>query len=180
MVMRRSVLGILPLFLTLLSSSSAGAQNLSAVPACPEGNLLARKLPVSWQEARRELSLLTDETLAPEGAMWDSPPAVILDTGAATVTWDLGVVTNLRFLRWLIREPVVEAGEGRTDTLDRIWPPDDWASRAAIPDDAWRTAAVALTPSGSHVPPDPWAGGWRLNAGPSVRLESAGRDRAGK
>ncbi len=69
---------------------------LSLVPACPEGNLLAHKLPVNWQEVRRELSLLTDETLAPEGAMWDSPPAVILDTGASTVTWDLGQVTNLR------------------------------------------------------------------------------------
>jgi hypothetical protein len=51
---------------------------------------------VTWQEVRRELSLLTDETVAPEGAMWDSQPAVILDTGASTVTWDLGAVTNLR------------------------------------------------------------------------------------
>src|ERR1039457_1315999 len=94
--MRRLVLGILPLLLTLTSPSLARAQNLSLVPACPEGNLLAHKLPVSWQEVRREMSLLTDETLAPEGAMWDAPPAVILDTGASTVTWDLGQVTNLR------------------------------------------------------------------------------------
>ena len=94
--MRRSVLGTLPLLFILFSSSLARAQNLSAVPACPEGNLLAGKLPVTWQEARRELRLLTDETIAPEGAMWDAPPAVIFDTGAATVTWDLGAVTNLR------------------------------------------------------------------------------------
>ena len=46
-----------------------------------------------------------------------------------------GVVTNLRFLRWLVRQPVVLDGEARTDTLDRIWPPDDWAARAGIPDD---------------------------------------------
>ena len=45
--------------------------------------------------------------------------------------------TNLRFLRWLVRQPVVRDGEARTDTLDRIWPPDDWAERAAIPAEAW-------------------------------------------
>ena len=56
----------------------------------------------------------------------------------------LGVVTNLRFLRWLVRQPVVLAGEARTDTLDRIWPPDDWAERAAVPEDAWRRPPRAL------------------------------------
>ncbi len=94
--MRRLVLGLLPLFVTLTSPLPAGAQNLSPVPACPEGNLLAHKLPVKWQDVRRELSLLTDEQVTPEGSMWDSAPAVILDTGASTVTWDLGQVTNLR------------------------------------------------------------------------------------
>jgi hypothetical protein len=94
--MRRLVPGILPLLLALSAPSLALAQNLSQAPACPEGNLLAHKLPVSWQEVRRELSLLTDETIAPDGAMWDAPPAVILETAAATVTWDLGTVTNVR------------------------------------------------------------------------------------
>jgi len=94
--MRRLFLGILPILFALSVPSLAMAQNLSQLPACPEGNLLAHKKPVSWQEVRRELSLLTDETIAPEGSMWDSQPAVILDTAAATVTWDLGEVTNLR------------------------------------------------------------------------------------
>ncbi len=44
-------------------------------------------------------------------------------TLALDETLVLGVVTNLRFLRWLVRQPVVLAGEARTDTLDRIWPP---------------------------------------------------------
>ena len=35
-------------------------------------------------------------------------------------------------------------GDVRTDTLDRIWPPDDWAERTAIPADAWAAAAAAL------------------------------------
>jgi acetyl-CoA/propionyl-CoA carboxylase biotin carboxyl carrier protein len=86
----------------------------------------------------------------------------------------LGLTTNLRFLRWLVREPVVRDGLARTDTLDRVWPPDDWTERAVVPDDAWRTAAAALadvTPAGA------WSGGWRLNAAPSVRLEAAGQTR---
>src|SRR5512143_2522820 len=49
----------------------------------------------------------------------------------------LGLVTNLRFLRWLVREPAVRDGQVRTDTLERIWPPDDWATRTTLPDAAW-------------------------------------------
>jgi hypothetical protein len=94
--MRRYVSGALPLLFSLCLSFQARAQNLSPVPACPEGNLLAHKMPVTWQEVRRDLGLLTDESVAPEGAMWDSQPAVIFDTAAATVTWDLGAVTLLR------------------------------------------------------------------------------------
>jgi acetyl/propionyl-CoA carboxylase alpha subunit len=71
----------------------------------------------------------------------------------------LGVTTNLRFLRWLVREPAVRDGQARIDTLDRIWPPDDWASRAELPAAAWATAARALG-----------AGGWRLNGPARARL----------
>ena len=96
--------------------------------------------------------------------------------GALDATVVLGVVTNLRFLRWLVRQPVVLAGEARTDTLDRIWPPDDWSARAEIPDDAWRTAAASLAAVGE--PADPWAGGWRLNAAPTLALAADGQVRS--
>jgi hypothetical protein len=88
--------GLLALLLLGFGASPAWAQNISPIPACPEGNLLANKKPIQWQEVRRELSLLTDESIAPEGAQWDSQPAVIFDTGAATATWDLGEVTLVR------------------------------------------------------------------------------------
>ena len=65
-------------------------------------------------------------------------------TRALDATVVLGLTTNLRFLRWLVREPVVRDGQARTDTLDRIWPPDDWTQRARIPDAAWSAAASAL------------------------------------
>ena len=101
---------------------------------------------------------------------WGPDRAKALDRLEAALddTLVLGVVTNLRFLRWLVRQPVVRAGEARTDTLDRIWPPDDWADRAAIPADAWAASARALTTD--LDPHDDWGGGWRLNASRSVRL----------
>jgi acetyl-CoA/propionyl-CoA carboxylase biotin carboxyl carrier protein len=79
----------------------------------------------------------------------------------------LGLVTNLRFLRWLVREPVVRDGEARIDTLDRIWPPDDWADRTRVPDAVWATAARLLA---EDTTPSPWAGGWRLNGAPRIRI----------
>ncbi|HEY7525004.1 MAG TPA: biotin carboxylase N-terminal domain-containing protein [Candidatus Limnocylindrales bacterium] len=82
----------------------------------------------------------------------------------------LGLVTNLRFLRWLVREPVVRSGEARIDTLDRIWPPDDWDRRVGPPADAWSTAALALRRSESD--------GWRLNSAPRIRLATDGDERS--
>ncbi len=88
----------------------------------------------------------------------------------------LGIVTNLRFLRWLVRQPVVLDGQARTDVLHRIWPPDGWAAMTAIPEDAWAGAAAMLVDDPD--PSDPWAGGWRLNASRSVRVASNGTTRS--
>jgi len=109
---------------------------------------------------------------------WGPDRAAALDRlqGALDGTVVLGVVTNLRFLRWLVRQPVVRAGEARTDTLDRIWPPDDWTERVAIPAEAWATAARALTADAD--PRDDWGGGWRLNAALTVRLTAEGDERS--
>jgi len=90
-------------------------------------------------------------------------------TAALDETVVLGLTTNLRFLRWLVRQQVVRDGEARIDTLERIWPPDDWARRTALPPDAWAAAAAALY-DGEGL--DPWRGGWRLNDSPSLRLDS--------
>jgi acetyl-CoA/propionyl-CoA carboxylase biotin carboxyl carrier protein len=91
-------------------------------------------------------------------------------TAALGDTLVLGLTTNLRFLCWLVRAPAVRDGQMRIDALDRIWPPDDWAVRAAIPDGAWQAAGQALAPAG-------WLGGWRLNGPPRVRLASDGEAR---
>jgi acetyl-CoA/propionyl-CoA carboxylase biotin carboxyl carrier protein len=91
-------------------------------------------------------------------------------TTALDDTTVLGLTTNLRFLRWLVRQPVVEAGDARIDTLDRIWPPDDWPERATIPAAAWQLAAEALAVDGSQD-------GWRLNAARTIRLEAEDEER---
>jgi acetyl-CoA/propionyl-CoA carboxylase biotin carboxyl carrier protein len=95
-------------------------------------------------------------------------------TAALDETSVLGLITNLRFLRWLVRQPVVRDGQARIDTLDRIWLPDDWAERAAVPPKAWATAAHLLQPTGD----DPWAGGWRVNARSAIRIESEAESRS--
>ena len=109
----------------------------------------------------------------------DRPAALARLTEALDTTVVLGLVTNLRFLRWLVRQEVVRDGAARTDTLDRIWPPDDWAALTAIPDEAWALAGAALTEdaAGPATEADPWAGSWRLNGPSSVRLEAEGVDR---
>jgi acetyl-CoA/propionyl-CoA carboxylase biotin carboxyl carrier protein len=91
-------------------------------------------------------------------------------TKALDATLVLGLTTNLRFLRWLVRQQAVRDGQMRIDTLPRIWPPDDWATRADVPDEAWQAAGAALAGEG-------WLGGWRLNAPPRIRLASEGEER---
>ncbi|HTK44834.1 MAG TPA: biotin carboxylase N-terminal domain-containing protein [Patescibacteria group bacterium] len=91
-------------------------------------------------------------------------------TAALDDTTVLGLTTNLRFLRWLVRSPALRDGQMRIDTLDRIWPPDGWDERSASPDAAWRAAARGLAGTG-------WQGGWRLNAPARVRLTAEGETR---
>ncbi|HEY4228094.1 MAG TPA: biotin carboxylase N-terminal domain-containing protein [Candidatus Limnocylindrales bacterium] len=92
-------------------------------------------------------------------------------TVALDTTVVLGLTTNLRFLRWLVREPAVREGQMRIDSLPRIWPPDNWAARAKAPDAAWQAAGRALVGSG-------WLGGWRLNGASRLRLASEGEERS--
>jgi acetyl-CoA/propionyl-CoA carboxylase biotin carboxyl carrier protein len=106
----------------------------------------------------------------------DRPTALERLARALDETIVLGVITNLRFLRWLVRHPVVLDGQARTDTLDRIWPPDDWAAKTAIPESAWSEAARALATTEAEAG-DPWAGGWRLNGAYTARVEADGEVR---
>ncbi|MBA3687264.1 MAG: excisionase family DNA-binding protein [Chloroflexi bacterium] len=82
----------------------------------------------------------------------------------------LGVRTNLRFLRWLLDQPVMRDGEVRIDTLARLRsaPPPE------VSDRAWSAAATALGTAGRH---DPWGGGWRAAAPAAVRMRHGDKER---
>ena len=82
----------------------------------------------------------------------------------------LGVRTNLRVLRWLVDQPAFSDGQLRTDTLSTI----DLPGPILPPETAWEAAAAALIEPGAG----PWAGGWRLNAPPAIRLAHADTERA--
>jgi len=92
-------------------------------------------------------------------AAWGPDRRTALERLAAALgeTIVLGLTTNLRFLRWLVRQPAVVRGHARIDTLDAIWPPRD--GDPAMPDAAWAEAARLLG-----------GGSWRLNAAPVARL----------
>jgi acetyl/propionyl-CoA carboxylase alpha subunit len=92
-------------------------------------------------------------------------------TAALDSTVVLGLTTNLRFLRWLVRQPVVRNGQARIDTLERLWPPDSRAEATTIPDEAWQLAAAELAAS-ELAAEGAWSGGWRANAARSLRLAS--------
>src|SRR3954453_175274 len=77
---------------TLLGAPARG-QN----PQCPAGDLLAGARPVAARHALGDVARITDGRAAPEGAAWDSPPAVALGPDAA-MTWDLGAPREVRAL----------------------------------------------------------------------------------
>jgi acetyl-CoA/propionyl-CoA carboxylase biotin carboxyl carrier protein len=100
----------------------------------------------------------------------DRAEALARLTAALDATVILGLTTNLRFLRWLVREPAVRDGQMRIDSLPRIWPPDNWSTRTKTPDAAWQAAGRALAAEG-------WLGGWRLNGPSRIRLATEGEER---
>jgi hypothetical protein len=73
------------------------AAQMSSVssPICGTMSLLAGRRPAQAQDVRGDVGLLTDGALAPEGAQWDAPVAVVFDTGAGSVTYDLGQPTPI-------------------------------------------------------------------------------------
>src|SRR5882724_6461792 len=92
---KRKASGVVVLAASLMGAAPARASEPLFTPDCTTDNLLARKPPAQRQDLRGNFWLLTDESVAPEGAQWDSPVAVLLDTPAGSVTYDLGQPTSL-------------------------------------------------------------------------------------
>ncbi len=88
---------------------------------------------------------------------------------ALTATAVLGVRTNLRFLRWLLAQDAMRDGEMRTDTIGML----DLPAPPTIEPSHWQIAASLLSPASA----DPWAGGWRVAAAPTLRLRHGEEER---
>jgi 3-methylcrotonyl-CoA carboxylase alpha subunit len=89
---------------------------------------------------------------------------------ALAQTTILGVRTNVRFLRWLLDQPVMGAGEMRTDTIGNLELPPPSAPQERH----WQAASTMIAPSTGARP---WADGWRLNAPPVIRLRHGDEER---
>jgi hypothetical protein len=75
-----------------LTRTALAAWCLLALSACARGpseNLLAGRQPVRADGVARP-ELITDGTLAPEGAPWDAPAATPISAESSSVTYDLG------------------------------------------------------------------------------------------
>jgi len=132
------------------------------------------KVDGSWVDSGIELGSLVDTHFDPMLAKLIAggrtrKEALSNLSAALAGTLVLGVVTNLRFLRWLVAQPVVLSGEARIDTLERIWPPPAAEAVDQPSDTAWQAALDALARSTD--------GGWRLNGPPRIRLEADGVER---
>jgi hypothetical protein len=88
----------LPVRLLLLVLVAGGLIRPAAAPAqhCPSGNLLAGRMPIEWRDIRGNRAQVTDGKVGPDGALWNAPVAVVLDTSAAILTYDLGSVTPVQ------------------------------------------------------------------------------------
>ena len=82
----------------------------------------------------------------------------------------LGVRTNLRFLRWLLDQPVMRDGDVRIDTIAHLPP----SPPPALSDHAWSAAAAALL---AAEPEGPWSRGWRVASPAAVRMRHAEEER---
>ncbi|HEY6477726.1 MAG TPA: hypothetical protein VI456_14190, partial [Polyangia bacterium] len=72
------------------AGASVRAASRAAPEACGTANLLAGKLPKQQVELRGDASLVTDGAIVPDGAEWDAPEAITVDSRAGSLTYDLG------------------------------------------------------------------------------------------
>lgn len=85
------------LILSALLAAPAVLAQKAQGPECPEGNLLAFRQPVGVR-AVGGIERATDERVAPEGAPWSSPPAVVIEGAFGSITWDLGAPREVQGL----------------------------------------------------------------------------------
>jgi hypothetical protein len=76
----------------------ASFPSLAAAAPCGTENLLAGKKPSASQAIKGDLGQVTDGTVAPEGAQWDSAVTVTLEGTTSSITYDLGEAREISAL----------------------------------------------------------------------------------
>jgi hypothetical protein len=69
--------------------------SLAAAAPCGTENLLAGKKPSASQAIKGDIGQVTDGTVSPEGAQWDSSTTVTLEGTTSSITYDLGEVREI-------------------------------------------------------------------------------------
>jgi len=78
------------LCLGLCADPEAHAAASRSTAPCGTENLIAGKLPSHQEEIHGNAALVTDGAIVPEGALWDGPAAVKLESRAGALIYDLG------------------------------------------------------------------------------------------
>ena len=74
---------------------ATAAAPATSTETCGPENLLAGKVPFQQTGLRGDGALVTDGAVAPEGAIWDAPPAVRLEGSGGALTYDLGTARTV-------------------------------------------------------------------------------------
>src|SRR5947207_62335 len=85
------------LTVTLLAAglALAAVPSIAVAASCGTENLLAGKKPTASPGVKGDVGQLTDGTMGPEGAQWDSPVTVTLENTNSSITFDLGEVRTV-------------------------------------------------------------------------------------
>src|SRR5689334_1940284 len=73
----------------VLAAALVGPISTALAAPCDTANVLAGA-PAHAAGLSGPLDLLTDGAVGPEGAQWNAPVAVVLQTNTASITYDLG------------------------------------------------------------------------------------------
>jgi len=140
------------------------------------GRLLRLRWPadIRVETGAREGDLVSDRydpLLAKLIAHGESREEAVARLAAALAdTQVLGLRTNLRFLRWLLDQPILRDGQVRTDSLASLRLPP-----APVPDDpTWGAAAAKLLEADTR---GAWGGGWRAAGPPAGRMRFGEEER---
>jgi hypothetical protein len=85
----------LPPALLAATLALASFSSLAAAAPCGTENLLAGKKPSASQAIKGDVGQVTDGTVSPEGAQWDSSTTVTLEGTTSSITYDLGEVREI-------------------------------------------------------------------------------------